>query len=485
MPEAPFDKSLRIAVAAAFLLPAACVPPPRSTTAQVAIAPETVAADRSFSAAPAGTWPATRWWRANADPALSALIEEGLRQSPDVAAAAARFRRAGAMATQAGAALLPQLDAQAGVTLDKQSYNNGFPKEFLPKGWRDSGEVSAMLGFDPDVWGRNRATLAAATSQARAAALDLEQARLSLSTGIALAWYDLARLFEERDVARAALALRSSSRDLVSGRMANGLDTRGSLRQAEAQVATAQARLAQVDQAIALRRNQLAALLGAGPDRGLDIARAQPATRIAAGLPADATTALVGRRPDIAAARARLEAAASRIKAARASFFPAVRLDALIGFRALGIGNLLESDSTFGSVGPAISLPIFRGGALKGRYREAEAAFDEAVAGYDATVLQAYREVADAVAARDAVMLRLAQVQAARSASEDAYHIARLRYEGGLSRYLDVLAVEDRLLDARLAAAAVEAEARALDVQLVRALGGGFESAAAEPNGER
>ncbi|MCX7864880.1 MAG: efflux transporter outer membrane subunit, partial [Novosphingobium sp.] len=219
---------------------------------------------------------------------------------------------------------------------------------------------------------------------------------------------------------------------------------------------------------------ELAALVGAGPDRGLAITRPSLSRGLTASLPEDVTTGLVGRRPDIAAARERAEAAARRVQAARADFFPAIRLDALIGLQSLGLDMLFQSDSVFGRVGPAINLPIFRGGALKGRHSAAIAAYDEAVADYDHAVLAAFRELADIVTSRAATSRRLADARIALEASEEAYAIARLRYEGGLSDYLDVLAVEDRLLDARLAVAGLETGERLLDIALIRALGGGF-----------
>ena len=479
---------LRLCAPLALLPLVGCVGAPELGPKPTPIAPEAVAAERSLAANSAASWPAEAWWRSYGDAQLGALIEEGLSKSPDVAAAAARFRQASGMAREAGAALLPQLDVQGQVTAEKQSYNMGFPKEFVPKGWKDYGQVAGNLGFDIDLWGRNRAALAAATSETRAAAIDAQQARLMLSTGIALAYFDLGRLFAERDVRAAALEVRTATQKLVSNRMANGLDTRGSLRQAEAEVATARAELGATDQALALRRNQIAALLGAGPDRGLDIARPARAPVLAGGVPAGATTELVGRRPDIAAARERVEAAARRIDVAKADFFPAIHLSALVGLQSLGLSNLFEKDSSFGTAGPAISLPIFHGGALKGRYTTARGTYDEAVADYDKTVLAAYQEVADAVTGQRLVGDRLKDSQAALAASEEAYKIARLRYEGGLSNYLDVLTIEDRLLQARLAAAAIDAEARSLDISLIRALGGGFTTGTAQlakdnPNG--
>lgn len=438
-------------------------------------APETVAAGQSLaSRSTAAEWPAGGWWASYGDPQLTALIEEGLRNAPDAAAAAARFRRAAGFAQQAGAALLPTLDAQGRATYDKQSYNNGFPKEFVPKGWLDNGRVALDFNFDIDLWGKNRAALAAATSDARAAEIDVRQAALMLTTGIANAYADLALLYAERDIQQGALDIRTATRKLVSDRVNSGLDTRGELRQSESGVSAARVALAGADEAIALRRNQIAALIGAGPDRGLAITRPVLAAFASRGVPAGVTTDLVGRRPDIAAARARTEAAASRIKVARADFFPAISLSALVGVQSLGLANLFESDSTFGSAGPAVSLPIFHGGALRGQYRGARAGYDEAVADYDKTVLDAYREVADAVTSQRMLEQRLIDAREALAASEEAYAIARKRYEGGLSTYLDVLTAEERLLQTRRIAAELGARAFALDVALVRALGGGF-----------
>jgi NodT family efflux transporter outer membrane factor (OMF) lipoprotein len=230
----------------------------------------------------------------------------------------------------------------------------------------------------------------------------------------------------------------------------------------------------EIDQAIDVRRHQIAALVGSGPDRGLDLAVPTLPVLPQRGVPAGATTDLIGRRPDVVAARERVEAAASRIKVARADFYPAVNLAALAGFQSIGLSNLIAGDSIFGQVGPAVTLPIFRGGALAGAYKGARAQYDEAVAAYDKAVLAAYQEAADAVTAQQAIARRLADARAALASSNEAYTIARRRYEGGLSTSPDVLTVEDRLIQARTPVAELEAAARNADVALVRALGGGF-----------
>ncbi|UZW54184.1 efflux transporter outer membrane subunit [Sphingobium sp. JS3065] len=460
-------------------------------------APGSIAAERSLQADNAAQWPSEGWWKAYGDPQLDALIEEGLKGSPDVTAAAARFAQANAVAQQAGAPLLPSVDLDANAGVTKSSYNMGMPKEFVPKGWLGTGRVGLNFGFDLDIWGRNRAALAAATSEARAAEIDARQARLALATGVADAYADLARLHDERDIQARALEIRAASQKLVADRRANGLETRGSERQADATVSSAKAQLAAADQAIAVRQHQIAALIGAGPDRGLAIARPHLGKPGPLGLPADVTTNLVARRPDIAAALARTEAAARRIKVARADFFPAIRLNALIGVQSLGYRTVLQGaqfaggpspftdtlfkkDSLFGNAGPAISLPIFQGGALSGQYRGVRAVYDEAVANYDKTVLGAYQQVADAVTGRRALDQRLTDARAALIASEEAYGIARQRYEGGLNTYLDVLNVENQLLAARQTVAELEASAFTLDIALIRALGGGFAAGEAQ-----
>jgi NodT family efflux transporter outer membrane factor (OMF) lipoprotein len=463
---------------------AGCATIPELDRAEGVRRPDTVAAAKSLAGSPDSAWPDENWWQGWGDPQLDALIAEAERDSPDLAAAFARLRQAAAQAQEAGAARLPTLDASGSIGLEKQSFNNGFPQQFvalLPQGWEDNARLSATLGFDPDLWGRNRAAYAAATSEARAAALEAAQARLLLATTLAAAYADLARLFAARDVRAGALEVRLASARLVAAREAQGLETRGSRSQSEAQAATARADLAAAEEAIVLRRYQIAALAGAGPDRGLALSRPALPAALPAGLPDGATTELFARRPDIVAARARAEAAASRVAIARADFFPAIRLSAVAGLQAVGIGNLFESASVFGSVGPAISLPIFRGGALRARYRAAAAGFDQAVADYNRTVIEAYRQAADAAASRTAAGLRLGHARAALAAAEDAHRIARLRYEGGLSTYLDVLAVEDRMLAARLTVADLEGLARSTDIALIRALGGGFDPAKGAP----
>lgn len=442
-----------------------------------------LAADQAF-AAPRGDWPATDWWHGFGDPALDSLIAEALAGSPDVAQAGARLRAAEATAQQAGARLLPSIGAEASASGNKQSKNLGIPPQFVPGGVNDVGQIAGTFSIDVDLWGRDRAALAAATSEADAARVDEAQARLTIASAVAAAYADLALYYEERDVALDALKVRETTAELTAQRVAQGLDTRGELRQAEARVPAAKADIAALDEAIALTRNRLAALLGKGPDRGLSIER--PRFQAAPlGVPDRLALDLVGRRPDIVSARLRSEAMASRIKVARADFYPNINLTAIAGLNALGLDNLFKSSSSYGNFGPALTLPIFEGGRLQGAYRGARANYDEAVARYDSTLVNALHEVADATASLRALDDRLAEQREALTKSEEASAIARLRYKGGLANQLTVLATDDAMLANRRAVADLEGRRRALDIILIRALGGGFVSPAPSLAGTR
>jgi len=470
---------------AAALLLAGCAAVPNLGARPEPLAASQVAAAQSLAGSAQAEWPAEGWWQAYGDPQLDALVAEGLAHAPDVAAAQARFARAAALAQQARGATLPRLDVQGQVGEQRNSTNLGYPPQFsafLPQGWNDVGQISANLGFDLDLWGRNRSALAAATSEQRAAAVEAQQARLMLAVAITSAYVDLARLHAERDVRADELERASATRKLMGERQANGLETKGIVAVSEVDLAQARIGLSLADEGLALRRHQLGALVGAGPDRGLAITRPQLAATSVRDIPDDVTTNLVGRRPDIVAARERVEAAASRIKVARADFFPALRLSAMFGLQSVGLDMLFDQHSQTGFVGPAFSLPIFHGGELRGRYRGARADYDAAVAAYNAAVLTGYREAADALTTSRLVGQRLADARSARDAAEAAYRESQLRYRGGLVTFLEVLQVQDRLLRAQLAVAQLEQAARDADVGLVRALGGGFTPVAAATN---
>lgn len=459
----------------AILLLSGCATLPKQSVGP-AMRPASAFASATSLAAPETSWPSDRWWEGFGDPQLTALIEEGLSAATDLRVAQARFERADALVREARSRLLPSLQANGEIGGTKQSYNYLVPRAFAPQGWQDYGQATARLDWELDFWGRNRAALAAARSDAAAAQAEAAAARLMLSTGIAEAYADLADLFAQADAARRAVEVRRRTVELMDARRVQGLENAGAVERARSALASSQGEIAALNEAVSLTRNRIAVLLGAGPDRGLSVERPTARASEDFGLPANLPADLIGRRPDVIAARLRAQAAASRIKEARAAFYPNVNLAGLIGLQSLGIGDLVKSGSTFGTAGPAISLPIFDGGRLTGAYRAAEADYRGAVAEYDGALAQALREVADAAVSERALAERIGRADEAERAAAAAWTVADNRYRGGLASSLDVLVAEDALIDARRTLATLRNRRFALNVALIRSLGGGFRS---------
>jgi len=457
-----------------FLLGACAVPPQMAATPALRPA-ETVAAT-SLNGPDGTAWPDESWWRDYGDAQLSTLIEEAIKGSPGLAQATARLRMAEGYARSAHAALLPNASASGNVSELKESYYQGVPPAFVPHGWNDTGAAQFNAGYDLDLFGRNHAALSAATSERTAAAIEARAARLALATSVAAAYADLGRQATLRDVAAQAVTVREETAALVTKRVINGLDTRAEQRQAEADVPVARANLAAATQALTLTRNRLSALLGAGPDRGATITPPAPGQFTITPLPPRLALDLVGRRADIAAARARAEAAAARVRMARAAYFPDINLIAFIGVQSLGLASLTAAGSESGQAQAAISLPLFSGGRLAGDYRAARGGYDEAVAQYDDTLVQAVREVADAAAGQNALAVELGAAHEAVARSEEAWNLSKRRYVGGLAPYLTVLSAENALMRNRQLLAECEGRVLAVRVELIRALGGGFKA---------
>jgi NodT family efflux transporter outer membrane factor (OMF) lipoprotein len=438
-------------------------------------APATLESAQTFAGADAAaTWPQEDWWKAYGDPQLDALVAEALAGSPDVVAAQGRVRQARGAAEIAGADTLPQIGAQGSAGLTKQSYNNGIPANFVPKGWKSTGDLALTGDFDLDLWGRRRKLLAAATSEAQAARADASQARLILASNVVSSYFDLARLIERDKALEEAVKSRESLGTLTRRRAEQGLENQSPVRQTQAETLRAKIALSANREQIAARRHALAVLLGAGPDRGLAI---QPATLTQlpeTALPADAGIALAGRRPDIVAARLRAEGAGQRIDIARTAYLPDISLSGLIGLQSLGLSNLFKSGSDYGNAAGAFSLPIFDGGRIRGEYRQARGGFDLAVADYNATVIDALREIADALASREAARAQERDSAQARGEADAAYDLATKRYDAGLSNFIEALSAQQLAIESRQAEIDAHFRTLAAEVALKRALGGGF-----------
>jgi NodT family efflux transporter outer membrane factor (OMF) lipoprotein len=440
--------------------------------------PDALTATRSLAAAAIAptAWPRRDWWTTFGDSQLDALIDEALAGSPTLKVAEARTRKALALADVSRAALSPRVDADYEVTRER------FPEHGLvppPEAgtWGTVHQLQATLSWEIDFWGKNRAAFESALGLARAADVDAYAARLALSANIAQAYTQLQRAYLQLDVAQATLKEREQLYALTRDRNAAGIDSRLELKQAESALPATREQIAQFEETIALARNQLAALLGQGPDRGLAIARPDTHALAAVALPTSVPAELLGRRPDLIAQRVRVESAQKDIAVAKAEFYPNVNLIAFIGLQSVGSAGFLSAASRTLGVGPAISLPIFDAGRLRGNLAGRNADYDVAAEQYNQTLADALREVVDALTSlRSVAEQRRQQVQALTTAQE-AYDLALLRYREGIGNYLQVLSAEQPLLVQQSLDADLSSRELALSIDLVRALGGGFEDA--------
>lgn len=424
----------------------------------------------------AGDWPNQSWWSSFGDAQLDQLMIEAIAHSPTMVQAQARLEKAIAITGVANAALYPSLAANASINREKLSYNSIFPASAVPRGSNDLTQTTLDFSWELDFWGKNRSILSAAVSEARAADADAAGAKLLITTKLAETYIQLQYDYDLHDVNAETLRNRQDSVRLAKQRLAQGLDTQISVEEAAARESLAQADLAEAEERIVLTRNGLAALLGRGPDRGIDIARPNMSIMRTIGLPRTLNADIMGRKPEVVAARWRVESAAKKIGVARTAFYPDVNLVGFIGFQALGINRLTESGSNISGIGPAIHLPIFEGGQLRANYRGARADYDLAVAMYDETLTQTLRETADAARSLDALKARTIATDEGFARSEKAYGLAKARYEGGLADFQTVLTAEDIKLQAQMADTAIHIRGYYLNVALVKALGGGFES---------
>lgn len=455
------------------LLLAACAHQPDLPDA-TPLQAQQLASAQSLAGARQDNWPVQLWWTRYQDPQLDSLMTQALADSPTLAIARARLAQAQGAARQAGAVLGPDISASGSITQQKISYNNG--NDYVPYDWNTYGSGLLSFSYELDFWGKHHAQVAAARSELAAAQAQQADARRLLTSGLAQAYAELARLYATRDTAATALQIRRETVALFQDRQRNGLETLGSVRQVESLAASAEANLLAIDEAIVLQRHALAALAGKGPDWGLSLRRPSLALDSRFGLPANAGLDLLGHRPDITAARWQVEAAASRVGVAETQFYPNVSLSGFIGSQALGLENLSAAGSSAGGIGPALYLPLFSSGRLEGQLDSARAAYEQAVEEYNASLITALQQVADAVTSRQALTARLQRTQAAVDAAQEAYDIANHRYQGGLANYLDVLSAQQALLVSQEQLVNLQARALTLDINLVHALGGGSQA---------
>jgi NodT family efflux transporter outer membrane factor (OMF) lipoprotein len=443
---------------------------PASQLAPVALGSERTLAESKVDAA---AWPADAWWHTYGDPQLDQLVAESLAGSPSLQMAEGRLRAAQGRAIAAHAARNPNVSLDASVIRQRFPENGLYPPPYGGSYWTQA-QATLDLSWDLDFWGHNRALAEAARSGVQAAQADRAAARLALAVAVVRAYIQLNLQYALLDVTNDNLTQVQSILDLTQQRVAAGLETAARVKQSEGQVALTRAGVAYVQASIDLARDQLAVLTGAGPDRGLAITRPHLVAPASMTLPTVLPADLLGRRPDLAAARAQVEAATHGVKAAEASFYPNVNLTAFVGFSSLGLSKLFEgSDYVLGG-GPALSLPLFNRGAITGTLYVSQAQRDQSVAQYNQTLLDSVREVADVVANWRGLERETTEQQAALADAQRSYELTSERYRAGLDNYLSVLSSQNQVLLAQGLGAELEAQRLNYSVELVRALGGGY-----------
>ena len=435
----------------------------------------TIHASKSVKAIPlsAAAWPNGAWWKNFGDNQLNYLVDHALRGQPRLREAEARVRAAEAVAGIEGAPLFPHLNAHVASERERFSEHGTVPPPIAGT-WQTINNASLGVDYELDFWGKNRAAVDAALDRVHATQVDLQAARLMLSVAVVQTYLRLDSAYALRDLLQDTLEQRRKILALTRARVAAQVDSSLELTQAKSALPVTREELAANGGTIALLRSQIAALEGKGPDAGLALQRPQLAIRGPVRIPSNLPINLIGRRPDVVAQRWRVEAARQDIKVARAEFYPDISLSAFVGLQRLGFSQLLSAGSRVLGVGPAISLPLFEGGRLRGNLALQQAVYDAAVERYNGTVLNAVHDVVDQLTALTWIDRQQQQQAQAIQLSQDAYDLATARYHNGLADYLQVLVTEGQVLAQKRQQILLDEHRRELRVDLIRALGGGF-----------
>ncbi|HEX7642422.1 MAG TPA: efflux transporter outer membrane subunit [Burkholderiaceae bacterium] len=425
-----------------------------------------------------GKWPSQNWAEDIGGASLQDLVNEALAGNPNLQAAQARVNAARAMLDAAGAARKPIVGASASDTYERFTEYGLIPPPFGGQYYSDV-ELGLNFSYDFDFWGKHDAELRQAVSDEKAVEAEQYNARLMIATAVARTWIQLARQYEQLDIVQRQQAVRAQVDKLTQLRLNAGLDTQAEKQTTIQQTAALKNEETQWQEAIALSRNQLGALLGKGPDRGLSIPAPVLPAASASDLPDNLTLDLIGRRPDIVAARWRVEAAQGGIADAKAQFYPNVNITAFIGQSALAWSDILKPGARTLGVGPAITMPVFEGGRLRAQLKGRTAAYDGAIATYNQALNDALHDVADQVQSAHYAKVQSDNQHVATAAAEANLKLARQREQVGTINMLQVLGTESAWLAQRKLQLDIDARRADLRVSLIKALGGGFDANAA------
>jgi multidrug efflux system outer membrane protein len=430
------------------------------------------------TAQPAANQPRGEWWRIFNDPELDQLEALSLTNNQDLVAAAARFEQARDLVTEARSELYPQLNAggtpYGDITRQRTSRNQ--PLAGTAAGVThtyDTFTAPIYLGWEVDLWGRVRRLSEAARARYAASADDLESGRLAVAAEVANDYFALKTLDDEYDLVSNTIAAYRRSLELTQNRRHGGIVSDLDVAQAATQLHAAEAQLPDLRLRRAQTQHALAVLCGQSAVE-FEVATNGPRTLAVPEIPPGLPGELLEHRPDIAAAERRMAAANADVGVAKAAFFPAIKINGVAGLQSVSAGSLFEWPSRFWSVGPNIELPVFTGGLNRANLARTRAAYDETLANYRQTVLAAFGEVEDTLAAQAWLAEEWNAENEAVAAARHAQEIAENRYKAGLVTYLDVATAQTLALEQERTAVELYGARLAASVNLIKALGSGW-----------
>ena len=460
---------------------AACSFAPHMQTPAIAVADTYKELGPWVAAEPADQLPRQAWWNLYGDAQLDALQRRLIANSPDLAAALARYRQAQAAAAQLNSALFPNVNANASIQRNHDALDTPLLHLSAPIDY-DTNVVGLQAFYELDLWGRVRNTVAAGNAQAAASAADLESARLSLQAELTDDYIVLREFDQEITLLNDTVEAYRQALDLTRQRFDSGITSGLDVARAQNQLDETRSQIAQIQAQRALIEHAIAALVGEDASQFslapqivmLNLPRVPP------GLP----STLLQRRPDVAGAQRRMRAANAGIGVARAAYFPDVTLSAAIGYESDQRNGWIQAPNAYWALGPNLLLDVFDAGKRKAQVAQARAQYDEAAAQYRSVALGAFQQIEDNLSLLDRYHTADEAERSAVAAAQQALDYSMTRYQAGAVNYLDVVISQTAALQSRIEALDITTRQLRASVQLIRALGGGWQDnvTAALPN---